>query len=284
MLLRASSPLATTSPELAALAISLAGNARLAEEMARLGRLEQLLVLVLGPVDAAPHPPPAASSASGAAAGSWQEEAGAAAADSEAPGNQPEEQQQLQEDAAQSSQRPAGGPGWNDELLWKLLQCMAQHDSEPLRLRFGPALARMAALITAGSLPQPVFAAALGCLAWLDIPWHDYSQLLAATQLHTFLAQLAAHGGGGFEEQSWERMRVDLVHALGVLCACEASAEMLVSAGLVSRVRFVHVCVCVCHCHLRGDPFQFLAAQGASGVSLSHQHQLDVCRCTTPLT
>lgn len=248
MLIRASSPLAATSPELAALVISLAGNARLAEEMARLGRLEQLLALVLGPVDAAPQTQaPAASSGNGAAAaGSQQEEARAAAANSETMNHLSEEQQQLQEDAAQPLQPPAGGPGWNDELLWKLLQCMAQHESEPLRLRFRPALARMAVLITAGSLSQPVFAAALGCLAWLDIPGHDYSQLLAATQLHTFLAQLAAHGGDSFEEQSWERMRVDLVHALGVLCACEASAEMLVSAGVVSRVWFVHACVCMC--------------------------------------
>lgn len=104
MLMAAELPLAASSRELAALLVSLAGSQRVAEELARGGRLEQLLELVVGPAE-----PVQSLAAAGAG---------------------------------------ACGPGAGDELLWKLLQTLASHDSEPVRALFGPALLRLAWILT----------------------------------------------------------------------------------------------------------------------------------------
>ena len=85
----------------------------------------------------------------------------------------------------------------------------------------------------AGTLPPTVFAEALACLACLDIPGHDYAQLMCSTGIHTFLAELATAGGGCPAGQ--DSMLLGVVEAVGVLCADEACAGMLASAGLVSR-------------------------------------------------
>ena len=97
-----------------------------------------------------------------------------------------------------------------------------------------------------GALPAPAFLEALGCLARLDIPSFDYAGLLRATQLPAFLAGLVAAngaagaggggGGGGSGGSAAERSSVLLavVEAVGVLCADEACAGVLASAGLVS--------------------------------------------------
>ena len=115
LLLAAPAPLAATAPELAALLISLAGSTRVAEELSRCGRLEQLLARAVGPAEPAPvAAQPAGSSAAGGDPG--------------APST-------------------AGGPGAGDELLWRLLRTLAGHDSEPLRARFAPALERVARLL-----------------------------------------------------------------------------------------------------------------------------------------
>ena len=81
------------------------------------------------------------------------------------------------------------------------------------------------ALCNAG-LPPAAFSEALGCLASLDIPGYDYSQLLRATRLHTFLAELARGDSSAVQSE--------VVEAVGLLCSDAASAEMLASAGLVS--------------------------------------------------
>lgn len=75
-------------------------------------------------------------------------------------------------------------------------------------------------------LPPAAFSEALGCLASLDIPGYDYSQLLRATRLHTFLAELARSDSSAVQSE--------VVEAVGLLCSDAASAEMLASAGLVS--------------------------------------------------
>lgn len=85
----------------------------------------------------------------------------------------------------------------------------------------------------AGALPPAAFTEALGCFASLDIPGHDYATLLRSTSLPAFLAQLAAGAGagGGTEEDA---ILLEVVHAVGVLCADAECAEMLAVAGLVS--------------------------------------------------
>lgn len=115
LLLAAPRPLAASSPQLAALLVSLAGSCRVAEELSRCGRLEQLLALAAGPAEPLPV-------------------AAAAAAGEAAPGSLP-------------PAPVAGGPGAGDELLWRLLRAMAEHESEPLRARFAPALERIARLV-----------------------------------------------------------------------------------------------------------------------------------------
>lgn len=87
--------------------------------------------------------------------------------------------------------------------------------------------------VQAGTLPPTVFAEALACLACLDIPGHDYAQLMCSTGIHTFLAELATAGGGCPAGQ--DSVLLGVVEAVGVLCADEACAGMLASAGLVSR-------------------------------------------------
>lgn len=77
----------------------------------------------------------------------------------------------------------------------------------------------------AGRLPPAAFAEALGCFACLDIPGHDHAQLLRATQLHTFLAQLARGNSSA--------VLPEVVQAVGLLCSGAACAEMIASAGLV---------------------------------------------------
>lgn len=79
--------------------------------------------------------------------------------------------------------------------------------------------------------PPAAFAEALGCFACLDIPGHDYAQLLRATSLHTFLAELASGDSSAVQPE--------VVEAVGLLCSDAASAEMLVFAGLVRGV-----CLC----------------------------------------
>lgn len=80
--------------------------------------------------------------------------------------------------------------------------------------------------LQARRLPPAAFAEALGCFACLDIPGHDYSHLLRATGLHTFLAELARGDSSAVQPE--------VVEAVGLLCSDAASAEMLSSAGLVS--------------------------------------------------
>lgn len=194
MLMAAELPLTASSRELAALLVSLAGSQRVAEELARGGRLEQLLDLVVGPAE------PVQS---------------LAAADA-----------------------GACGPGAGDELLWKLLQTLASHDSEPVRALFGPALLRLAWILTSGALPPGAFLGGLGCLAQLDIPGYSYAVVLRSTGLHNFLAQLAAGGGasaaaGGSDQAA---LLLEVVQAVGVLCTDEACATMLAAAGLVDSL------------------------------------------------
>ncbi|KAL4434411.1 hypothetical protein ABPG75_000852 [Micractinium tetrahymenae] len=192
MLLTAELPLAASSRELAALLVSLAESQRVAEELARGGRLEQLLEFAVGPAE------PMQSAA----------------------------------DAA------AGGFGAEDELLWKLLRAMAVHDSEPLRARFGPALPRVVQLLMSGTLPPAAFLEALGCLAQLDIPGYNYASLLRSTGLHDFLAQLAAAGGTGAAGACSDQAAVllEVLQAIGVMCANETCASMLAAAGLVDAL------------------------------------------------
>ena len=71
MLMAAELPLAASSLELAALLVSLAGSQRVAEEMARGGRLEQLLELAVGPAE--PRQPSDAPDAAAGGAGSGDE-------------------------------------------------------------------------------------------------------------------------------------------------------------------------------------------------------------------
>lgn len=118
MLLAAPLPLESSSPVLAALLISLAASQRVAEELSRGGRLEQMLALAVGPA----------------------EPALAAGAPGEAEARQGSSAQQQQ-------QQGLGGPGAEDELLWRLLRALAEQDSEPLRARFAPALERLARLL-----------------------------------------------------------------------------------------------------------------------------------------
>lgn len=123
MLAGAPLPLAASSPELAALLTSLAGSMRVAEGLAKCGTLGLLLGLLLeGPAE---PPPPGSGQPSAAAAGAGQHE----------------------------QHRQQGGPACGDELLWRLLRCMAEHDSEQLRARFGPALERIARLLMVRSRP-----------------------------------------------------------------------------------------------------------------------------------
>lgn len=116
MLLAAPLPLEASNPVLAALLISIAASQRVAEELSRGGRLEQVLALAVGPAE-----PPAAGTAAEAGQGSSA---------------QPPCQQLV-----------LGGAGAEDELLWRLLRTLAEHDSEPLRVRFAPALERLARLL-----------------------------------------------------------------------------------------------------------------------------------------
>lgn len=81
------------------------------------------------------------------------------------------------------------------------------------------------------SLTPAVFVEALGCVACLDIPGYDYAQLLHDTQLHSFLAELATSNSSLADH---EAVLLEIVEATGVLCANEACAGMLASAGLVS--------------------------------------------------
>ncbi len=122
MLLAAPLPLEASSPVLAALLISLAASQRAAEELSRGGRLEQMLALAVGPAE-----PPAAG--------------GLGAAAEQAQSSSPHQQQQQQQ------QQQLGGPGAEDELLWRLLRALAEHDCEPLRARFAPTLERLARLL-----------------------------------------------------------------------------------------------------------------------------------------
>ena len=119
MLLASRHPYSTTCPELAALLISLAGSVRVAEELGRGGRLEQLLELALGP-------------GAGAAAAAGAPEAAEA---------------EMTESSAAAPPVTCGGVGAGDELLWRLLRTVAGHESEALRPRFGPALRCMASLL-----------------------------------------------------------------------------------------------------------------------------------------
>lgn len=119
MLLAAPLPLESSNPVLAALLISLAASQRVAEELSRSGRLEQMLALAVGPA----------------------EPAMAAGIPREAEATQASTAQQQQQ------QQRLGGPGAEDELLWRLLRALAEHDSEPLRARFAPALERLARLL-----------------------------------------------------------------------------------------------------------------------------------------
>jgi hypothetical protein len=125
MLMVAPHPLGSSCPELPALLVSLAGSMRVAEEMARGGRLEQLLALVVGPAE------PAALAAQEALPGAGQRPTGDAYG------------------AAGTTPRTAsaGGPAAGDERLWQLLRAMAEHESEPLRARFAPAVERIASLL-----------------------------------------------------------------------------------------------------------------------------------------
>ncbi|EFN51738.1 hypothetical protein CHLNCDRAFT_139946 [Chlorella variabilis] len=221
MLTAAQPPLAATCPELAALSISLACSARVAEEMARGGRLEQLLDLAVGPAEPAPAPQqglPEGAEAEGA------QPAAALAEGGEAGGAQPPAAA-LPPLAAPAA---AAGPLAEDELAWKLLRALGEHDSEPVRARFAPALPRMGRLVMAGSLPPAAFAEALGCLSCLDIPGYHYAQLLRDTQLHTFLADLLA--GSDAVEQEQGDVALSAVQAVAVLCADEECAGMLVEA------------------------------------------------------
>ena len=119
MLMAAPHPLGVSCPELPALLVSLAGSMRVAEEMARGGRLEQLLALVVGPAE------PAALAAQEAMPGAA--------------------------DPTPAAQAPraasAGGPAAGNARLWQLMKTMAEHESEPLRARFAPALERIAHLL-----------------------------------------------------------------------------------------------------------------------------------------
>lgn len=156
MLTAAQPPLAATCPELAALSISLACSARVAEEMARGGRLEQLLDLAVGPAEPAPAPQqglPEGAEAEGA------QPAAALAEGGEAGGAQPPAAA-LPPLAAPAA---AAGPLAEDELAWKLLRALGEHDSEPVRARFAPALPRMGRLVMV-SLVWPASQPAGRCL------------------------------------------------------------------------------------------------------------------------
>lgn len=245
MLLAAPLPLADSSPVLAALLVSLARSQRVAEELARGGRLEQLLALAVGPGEVA-----------------------VAACPGEAERTPPP--------LVAAAATPAGGLGAGDAQLWQLLRAMAEHDSPPLRARFAPSLERLARLlmvrgsrdgwnrlcrvngaplaclrwcsqasplphVQGGGLPPSAFAEALGCLACLDLPGHDYAALLRSTRLHTFLAGLLRGGGGGSAAPEEPRAALgggavlaEAVQAAGVLCADAACAEMMAGTGLVS--------------------------------------------------
>lgn len=116
-------------------------------------------------------------------------------------------------------------------------------------------------------MPAGAFSEALGCLAALDIPGHNYALMLRATRLPAFLAQLARQlqagvpvlsasagtdssgsGGGdscsqsavGYAEQlqgeEGEAVLLEVVQVVGVLCADAECAEALAGAGLVSCV------------------------------------------------
>ena len=154
MLMAAPHPLGASCPELPALLVSLAGSMRVAEEMARGGRLEQLLALVVGPAE------PAGLAELAAAPDAGQAPAGAADTTPVA--------QQSKSAAAAAAAAALGGLAAEDERLWQLLRAMAEHASEPLRARFAPALDRIARLLMVRG-PAPGNAA--GCMSAQTTGW-----------------------------------------------------------------------------------------------------------------